>query len=522
MARVRTNFTAVAVADELAGSAGTLPASPLWRRLEPNNLPTFGATTETTPRDPITEDRQLRQGVPTNRTSAVEIEHDLVLDPFAYFAERFCYATAINGEMDIDTTVAETTGDSYTVAALSAAQANKLEFVTGQYATLIAARGFDNAGNNGLKQVDADIAASATAISVAENLVDETPTGPARIELAGLRSLAAAADFTWAWDGTNRRATLTSAADITDFTQFGFVVGQSVHIGSRDANNAIQNAFENSAANDMFGFARVIAIGTNTVTFDKVAPALQFDDATAPTTAVDLMFGKFINNVSASDSRFFDTTQQFEAVWNNLQEPGPGDEYEYPEGNSANTLGIALALNSLATFTAGFVGTDTPSPVTTRKTNAANPLLPIGTQALSTAGDVAQISIAEADDDGLTTFFDTLNFNIDNGVTAENALGTLGAQFVNQGNFTVSIDTRVKFTNSAVINAVRDNTRTRLAFALRNDDATMFFEIPSMTLGDGTRDLVRNETVRVQLTAQAFIDPVLNTSIGISIFPVRL
>ena len=50
----------------------------------------------------------------------------------------------------------------------------------------------------------------------------------------------------------------------------------------------------------------------------------------------------------------------------------------------------------------------------------------------------------------------------------------------------------------------------------------MGVDIPSMTLGGGDREFPVNESVLINTTAQAFGDPVLNTSIGISIIPVPL
>ena len=40
-----------------------------------------------------------------------------------------------------------------------------------------------------------------------------------------------------------------------------------------------------------------------------------------------------------------------------------------------------------------------------------------------------------------------------------------------------------------------------------------------MTLGDGAKDFPAFATVTVALKGKAFIDPVLGTSLGVSIFP---
>lgn len=521
MGRVLTNNTAFAYAVE--SSIGVLPGSPTWRRLEPNNITTFGPTITTVARQPITDDRQRRKGTITDLDSAIEIEHDVVLDPFADLSQRFVFATAVNEEMNIPVSAAETTGDTYTVAALSAAQADKLEFTALGAASLIVGRGFAFALNNGLKQVDADIATSATAISVAENLADEpSPPANARLEFAGVRLLAGSNDLTWDWDGGTLTAQLISAGDVTDWGVFGFTVGQRIHVGSRDSAGAIQNAFQNSVANDMFGFARIRTIAGGTMTLDKVDAALRFDDLTSPATDVDIIGGRFVRNVAASATAFLQESIQAEAAWANLADPGPGDEYEYALGNFSNTLGFQLPLTDKAIFTAGFIGTDTEAPTGTRKTNADTPLLPNGTEAFNTSIDIARISVEELDEDGVSTFFKSLNLNLNNNVSPEKVLGTLGAAFTNFGDFEVDLETQALFTNGNVLAAIRANTTVTLDFVLRNTEATIYVDVPSMTLGGGGRDLPRNETVLVNFTGQAFRDETFGTSIGITIFPIRL
>lgn len=524
MARVLTNNTAFSYAVEVQDQPGVLPGSPTWFRLEPNNITTFGPTITTVARTPITDDRQRRKGTITDLDSAVEIEHDLVLDPFADLVQRFVFATAVNQDMNIPVTAVETTGDTYAVAALDAAQANKLEFSAAQFASLIVGRGFTSPANNGLKQVDADIAPAATTISVAENLVDEpSPPANARVEFAGVRSLATAADLTWDWDPVTRTAQLASAADIADWTVFGFTPGQRIHIGSRDSSGAIQNAFENAAANDMFGFARIRSISGGTMTLDKVGTALRFDDTTAPATPVDVISGRFVRNVPSSNvSEFLDRSIQIEAAWANLIDPGPVDGYEYALGNFSNTLGLQLPLTDKAIFTAGFIGTDTDPPTATRRPNADSPIFPNGTEAFNTSIDVARISVEELDEDGISTFFKSLTLNLNNNVSPEKIVGTLGAAFTNFGDFLVDLETQALFTNGDVLAAIRNNTTVTLDFVVRNTEASIYVDVPSMTLGGGGRELPRNETVLVNFTGQAFRDPTFDTSLNVTIFPIRL
>ena len=518
MARVLTNNTSLQYAIE--SSLGVQPTSG-WKLLEPNGINTFGATVTTVARSPISNLRARRKGTVTDLDSAVEFEADLTIDVFNDFIEGFCFAVGVNADMHIPSTAAETTGDSYTVAALTAAQADKLEWVTLNYATLIFARGFTNAANNGLKEIDADIASSAVAVSVAENLVDEaSPPANARIELAGLRSLAAAADLTWDYDAGTETAQLISAADITDFSQFGLTAGQFVHIGSGTA-GAVINAFENAAANDMFGYARIRSINTagGTITFDKLDAALKFDDAVAPATAVDILFGDFIRNVAVDDAAFIERSFHFEAAWVDLDSVGV-DEYEYAAGNFCNSLSFNLPLTDKAGFTPGFIGTDAQQASTVRATGADAALQPLGTGAFNTTSDILRLRIQLLDETGLTTDFKNVTLTLNNNVSPEKVLGLLGAQFMNTGNFEVSLEAQLLFTNSDVTGAIRDNTTVTMDFRLKNDDGAVYFDIPELTLGGGDRELPVDESVLVNLTGEAYNDATFGASIGVSSFPI--
>ena len=91
---------------------------------------------------------------------------------------------------------------------------------------------------------------------------------------------------------------------------------------------------------------------------------------------------------------------------------------------------------------------------------------------------------------------------------------------MNFGNFIVDIEAQMLFTNVDVIARIRNNTTVSMEFVVENGDGAIYVDIPSMTLGGGGRDFPVNESVLVNLTGEAFLDPTFNTSIGISIFPV--
>ncbi len=517
MGRVLTNNVSLSYTLETSlGVAGTV-----WFLLEPNNLNRYGAEINTVSRNPISRNRQRRKGLVTDLDSAVEFPEDLTLSSFRDFISAFCFvADGINTDVtDLAATACDTTLDDYTgLTALTAAQADKMEIDT-----LLWVTGGSNAANNGLKVVDADIASSATTITVVENLVTETAAF--KLSLAGHR-IATGDVVTWTWDSGSNQATLNLTGAVAALQALGLTVGQEVHIGSIAAagDTTVVNAFENSVANDMFGYARVFSFsGADDVIFDKVAAALQFTDGTDPATAVDVMFGEFFRNVATDDAEFLEKSFQFELDAPNL-DTGGNAKFQYSLGNFCNTAQFTMPLTDKATVTYGFIGTDTEKFVAagSRKSGASSATIPLRTTAFNTSSDIARLRIQDTDDNGLGTCFKSLTLTIDNNVSPEKALATLGAKFLNTGNFDINLESQLILLDSALKDAVRDNDTVTMDFILKNDEGVIVVDVPSMTLGGGNMDFPLNETVLVNLTGEAFLDATFNTSVGFSLIPVPL
>lgn len=517
MGRVLTNNVSLSYTIETSlGVAGTT-----WFLTEPNAISAFGATITTVARDPISKNRQRRKGTVTDLDSTVETESDLTLSAFRDFIEGFLFATGINTDVtELSAAAAETTGDSYTgLTAFTSDQADKFEVDT-----LIWVTGGATAANNGLKSIDTDVLTSETALPVTENLTDETAAFS--ISLAGFR-VDSASSVTWDWDApATDQATLASTGITAALQALGVIPGMLVHIGSilLVGDTTIVNAFENSVANDMFGYARVVSFpDADSVVFDKVDDALQFDDGDSPATDLDIVFGEFIRNVPVDDADFIERSFQFEAEFPNLG-AGSTDEFQYAIGNFCDTVSFNLPLADKATITLGFIGTDTEDPVASgsRKSGASSASDPLQTAAMNTTSDIARLRITDVDEAGLTTDFKSITLTLGNNVSPEKVLGQLGAKFMNTGNFMVDLEAQLLFTNGEVIDRIRDNTTVTMDFILKNDDGVIGIDIPAMTLGGGDREFPVNETVLINTTGQAFSDDTLETSIGISIIPVPL
>lgn len=519
MARVQTNN--VSLQYTIEDSIGVLPGSPLWKLLEPNSISAYGASITTVARRPISRERGRKKGTVTNLESAVEFDADLTMESFDDFAEGFVFAEYANVEFDLKASTGTVpppvaSGTTWTIDAASALLAGKVQWVTSAQATLLWAAGYTNSANNGLHVLTADLTSTGTTLTAGgSSLVAETPSTSASLQVCGMR--AAIADL--ALTISSGTGTLVSAADI-DWTTTGIQVGQFIHIGSPDTNGDVQNGM--GTGTDIYGYARITAISATTLTLDKCSSTLATDASNS--TVTDIMFGRFLRNVAvtadSSDERFLERTYQFEAVYPDLGGVGT-DEYEYAIGNFANELSLNLPLTDKATATWGFIGTNADNITASRKSGASSGVSPLRTVALNTSSNIVSLTtnvISTASD----VCFKSLTLTLRNNVTPEQCLGTLGASFVNAGLFEVNLEGQMLFTNKQIVNAVKNNTTVTFTAILANDDGGLAIDLPSLTFGGGDREYPVDQSVLVNVTGEAFNDPVgviPNVSLGISLFP---
>lgn len=496
MGKVNTNDIEINYARE--ASQGVLPAQPFWKTVEPNDISSFGNEYSITVRDPISKDRQKRKGSVTDLDSPLELDSDFTLGHFRDFAEAFCFCNAVGADSYVS---GNATNTGYTIPQVSAAQAGRFVYSAAGAKTLVYARGYDNAANNGLKVASAALANNATEIKVSGNVAEAAPAGKvSEVSLAGIRCKTG--DIAINADGD-----ITSTE--LDFRALGLSAGQAIYVGGSDAVNKFANA-NNS------GFARVVSIAQNKITLDRKRNAYEAD--TGAGKSIDILFGQFIKNVAVDDADYAQITHQMEMTCPNL---GPNGEtmYDYSTGNFADAISISLPLTDKATVKIGFVGLDTEDPSLLRKTNAASAKISPQVAAFGTSSDIARLRVLDVDEEGLSTDFKSLTFGIKNNMAGEKILGHLGNKYVNAGNLEISIEFECILTNANVAARVRNNTTVGFDFALHNEDGAAYIDIPSGTLDGGGKNFKENESVTMNGTLMAHKDAVLGTSVGISLFP---
>ncbi len=497
MGRVITNGMTLSKARE--ASLGVLPGSPQWFEMEPNEINSFGVTTSSEARSPISRSRARRKGAVVDLDSAVEFGADLTLTALRYGVEEFLFARAAGGDSFVATAA---TATGYTVPALSAAAAGKFTYGGVAAKTLVYAHGFTTPANNGIKTVGAAPAPGATEIVVAGNVV-EAPSASDLVEVSicGVRSAAGDLDI-------DAQGNITSV--VLDFTTLGFVAGQVIHVGGVDALNQFANP-----AN--IGFVRLRKIEQHKLTLEKRDQPFVAEANAA--IVVDLLYGQFVRNVSVDHVDFFQPSTQFE-----LASPGLMDAnatgYEYATGNWADALSISIPLSGKATLTMGYVGVNTTNPSLVRATNAALAKQGGMTEAFGTASDIARLRVQGVDETGLSTDFKTANLTLTNNVAGEKFIGHLGPKYLSAGNIEVDVETQMLFSNPDVPETIRCNRTIGFDTALRNGDGGFVIDLPAGTLNGGEREYPANQSVLLNGTFAAHQSDDLDFTVGVSFFPV--
>ena len=516
MAKVDTNAIALSYAREI--TAG-LKATTGWKRLEPNEITQFGAAITTTPREPISDKLQRRKGTPTDLDASVAFGADITVDGLWDWLEAAIFAHSTNSDVrDLPVESVDTTADEYKLLTpLVAANIPKL-----QADMLIWAYGFADDDNNGLHVLDVDTAAG-TQVAVAENL--QARTGGTAVKPAGYITLAgyrvpAATEKTWVGAGSHASLALLGNIETDDLAKI-FTLGQTVHFGSvLSTGGALTNGLHNGA-NEVFGYARVVRISANAITFDRISPALVYIGAADTTNALDIIAGDFVRNVSRSHDDYVQQAHTVEQKSPDLFS-GPADGYEYGVGQVLGSLVLNFPLTNKATMTVNLIGEDVEKPVNVRLTGPSTAVTPVRGEAFNTSADFARLRITEVDDTGITTDFKSLTLTINPQTSPEKVLGKLGAGSINRGNMQVDTSAQVIFSSAGVLNAIRDNETVRFDVIIGNSEGVFVFEVPSQTLGGGGREYPTNAAVLLNTTGESFEDEVFETSVHVSWIPVPI
>jgi len=489
--KIDSNVTGLAIAEEecLKQLPDVTPGSGLgdaavWYGMEPNTYSDFGGDLKTVARAPIEPSRQNRKGTITDLDASGGFNADFTKTNLARVLQGFFFADAREKPKTVPFNAAAIAITGVTSGTKTYAATAGLA-VFGKAGYILAASGFTNAANNGIKTV---VSATAATVVVNEVLTTEAaPPAGAKLSVVGFQF--PSADLAFAMTGNIPSIVATA----TDLTTLGLTIGEWLFIGgdtsvTRFANNV--------------GYGRIASINATAIVFDDVTFTGQTEAGTGKTIQLFLA-GTVIRN--EQDPALI--KRRSYNIERTLGNGANGVQAEYLEGAVANefTLNFPQADKLNADLT--FVACDN----TQRSGDEDDEVKPgtripsLGEDAFNTSSDVYRIKMAVIDPSSanpaaLFGYVSDGNVAIKNGVTPNKAVGTLGAFDTSAGNFEVSGSVTAYFTTVAAVKAVRANADVGLSTIFAAKNAGFVFDIPLLGLGGGRLAVEKDKPITVPLT----------------------
>lgn len=469
-----------------------LPASPVWKPLEPNSYSDFSAEYTSVMRETINPSRQVQKGTIADLDASFGINHDVTSDGMNDLLQGFFFASArehastktVGGTPN--TTISAIVADGITLAA-------NVGFSVGDIVKL---DGFTNSVNNTLAQISA-ITGGDIDFTAGSTVVAETPV-PANARMRTVGKVWGAGGTIAVVAGQPTTLTLDTDATSGDFT---LIPGEWIYLpktgqmpSSVDAGGFVNNG----------GYARVLRVDNTTPT----AKVIYFDKLSwtpvneAAVGAIHILFSMTIRN-EEDPNLIIQRSYQFERT---LGRDADGVQSEYSIGAVADELALNLE-------TAGILNADI-SYVAMRneERTGAEGLKPgtrpdstVSRKAINTATDIASISLSLLDDNSglpvkqLFAYCTDATFNIANGVTARKAIANLGAIGMGVGNFLGTGSVTAYFTTVEAIRAIRQNKDVSIDMIVAAYNEAQVWDIPQLTLSNGAIAVEKDEAITIPL-----------------------
>jgi hypothetical protein len=376
------------------------------------------------------------------------------------------------------------------VSALSTTTATVAAGATFKAQMLAFLSGFATPANNNLFVVSSS--GSTTVVFPSSSFTAEaSPPAAAFCRIVGAQG--ASADIT---------ATATGLASSSlDFTTLGLTAGQWILIGG----DAAGTHFATAACN---GWARMESITAHAITCDIVPAGMTTDAGTGKT--IQIFFGDFMINGTTQQSFTFERQQQ----------DLPSPVYEYFPGCQVDKFTLPFKASSVLTGTISMVGQGSPTqnpPTTTRFAGATDLSAPTYSilNASSHIGELYENGAA------VTSFITEIDLDIANNLSAQFAVGNIGAIGVLNGEFNVSGSLVAYFSNLTLLLQCINDTDTSMMFRVGRTDGnreSLQFDVPSMRVSATSPVDAKNQSRMLNGTFAAKIHPVLQYMLSVSRF----
>lgn len=480
---IDSNSTGLSVALE---SALKTVSSPTWYQLEPNSYGDFGGQNTLVARNPINSSRQRKKGVIVDLESMADFETDLTFDRDGLFmlwqgamcANAHAKGTEVVTAVDID----GANPDEYEVASTTG-------FLVGH---LIKGIGFTNSANNALNLVTVVTTNTSVEVATGQLVAEASPPSGAHIVVVG-------------YQGDSGDLTITSTGDFAtlgsttlDFTTLGIIEGEWIFIGGDSATLKFATAANN-------GFKRVRSVAAHAIVLDKSDADMVTDTGSGKT--VQIFFGSALRNEQAAS--IVKKTFQFERSLGAPDDASPSQiQSEYVIGAMVNEVEVKIQQADKATVNWSAMGLDTELRDATTGVKSGTRATLETLDGVNTSSDFSRIRLAAVDtaDEAPTDLFvyaSEITLNINNNISINKAIGTLGGFGLTLGTFEINADVTAYLSDIQALQSVKDNVSVTIDVAIVKANRGMVIDMPLGTLGDGRPDVSQDNSVMIPLKFQA-------------------
>ena len=483
--KIDSNVTGLRFAEE--SSLKTLPGTPDWIPLEPNSYEDFGGNITTLARTPISADRQRKKGVTTDLEAAGSFNNDLTQTNLQSLLQGFFFADLRRKGEEIVTAVDVDTSnpDEYEVASTTGFAVDDL----------ILGSGFTNSGNNALNVVTAIVSDTSVEVADGQLTAEASPPSDAQITVVGHQFQSGEVDI----DATTYDLPrLVRASGSKDFTDFGLVPGEWIFIGGDGASEDFATAANN-------GFKRVRSVAETYIEFDKSVSAMA--DETGTGLTVRLFFGRVLKNETGSD--ITRRTYNLERTLGAPDDASPAQiQSEYLTGAVPNELTFNINTADKITTDLSFVASDHETRDGATGVKSGNRPSLTETDAFNTSSDFSRIKLSTVSStneapDALFAFVTEMTLTVNNNVSPNKAIGTLGAFDISAGTFQVGGEMTAYFSDVDALAAIRNNSDITLDMIMVKNNAGIAIDLPLITLADGRANVEQDTPITLPLTNEA-------------------
>jgi hypothetical protein len=499
--KVDSNITGLRFAVE--DTLGVLPGSPTWYGLEPNSYDDFGGQISTTARAPINAGRQRQKGVVTDLDASGGFNNDLTQTNFQRLLQGFFFAdfrekadtNPFNGTAVTITNV-DGTGETYDAG-------SGLDVFT--EGDLIFASGFTNSANNGLKTTAGAGAPTATAVTVNEDIVDESaPPAAARLVKVGFEF----GDGLVEVDASGDLPVLDFQTG-ADPDSLGVIPGEWIYIGGDTSATQFSTAANN-------GYARVFSVtggDAGSITLDKTQADMVTETGTTG-VSLQIFTGRVIKN-EAEPSNQVRRSFQLERTLGSPDDANTDLQAEYLIGSIANEFTLNFATADKITADLSFVAIDNEQRTQSEGVKSGDRPQVSSGDAYNTSNDFSRLKLSLLDRTNsnptkLFAFVTEFSVPINNNVSPNKAISVLGAFDVTAGDFTVDGSATAYFSQVEAVQAVRNNSDVTLDFILGKNNVGIAVDVPLIALGDGRLNVEKDAPITLPLELGAAADGVFN------------